>query len=97
MQQRGACGQRFDHRARCIARRRAGAREGHTEAARYARKTVGHIHGAGFAARADITNLAAVVDRVEDRHVVDRDHAERGFYAALLEKSGDQFANGGCC
>jgi hypothetical protein len=94
VQQRGAGGQCFDHRARCVARRGARAGKGDAEAAGDAREAIGHIHRAGFAARADIADLAAVMDRVEDRHVVDRDHAECGLNAALLEKGGDQFAIG---
>jgi hypothetical protein len=95
VQQRGAGGQCFDHRARRVARRGARAGERNAEAAGHARETIGHVHRAGFAARADVADLAAIVDRVEDRHVMDRDHAECGLNAALLEKGGDQFANGG--
>jgi hypothetical protein len=93
--ERRARSQRFDHRARCVARSRARARERDAEAARNTRETIRHVQRACFAARADIADLAARVDRVEDRHVVNRDHAECGFDAALLEKSGDQFADGG--
>lgn len=96
VQQRGARGQCLDHRARCVARGRAGAGERDAESAGNARETIGHVHRARFAARADVADLAALMDRVEDRHVVDRDHAECGMHPALLEKSGDQFADGGC-
>ena len=59
----------------------------------HARIGVGHVHGAGFAARRDEADAALARDRVEDRHVVDRDHAEGGGDAHVGERARDGVAD----
>jgi hypothetical protein len=94
VQQRRAGGQRLDQRAGRIAGAGAGAGDAHAQGAGDAGIRIGHVAGAGLAARRHEADLAAPVERVEDGHVVDGDHAERGANAAALEEAGGEFTDG---
>ncbi len=93
MKKRRARGERFDEAARRVAGRGAGARDDNTEAAAHAREGVRHARGPGLAPRRNEADFAAAIDGIEDRHVVNRYHAERCFYAAILQKPRDEIAH----
>ncbi len=59
---------------------------------RHARVGIGHVRRARFTARGNAANDAAPHDRVENRHVVNADHAEGGAHAGGFEKCGDDVA-----
>ena len=89
----GPGGQRLELRARRISCRAAGAGDHDAKRARHACVGVCHIHGAGFPARRDEADAIVPCDRIENRHVVDRDHPEGGRDADLGESVGDQIAD----
>ncbi len=93
MEHRRAGGERLDEAAGGVTGRNA--RGGHADAkpARHPREGVGHVERARLAARRHEAHAPARGDRVEDRHVVDRDDAESGADAAGLEIGRDQRAD----
>ena len=93
VQHRRAGGQRFDLRAGGIAGRGAGAGDDDAKRARHPRIGVGHVHGAGLAARRHETDSAVPRDGVENRHVVDRDHAENRRHADVGKRACDGVAD----
>ncbi|MNE58567.1 hypothetical protein D3C80_1536070 [compost metagenome] len=94
VQQRRAGGQCFDQRTGSVARSGAGGGQAHAQATGGAGIGIGHVGRPGFTAGHDEADVAAHGEGIEDRHVVDRDHAEGGLDLALLEKRGDGSANG---
>ena len=93
MQHRRAGGQRLDQAAGGIAGRHAGGGDADAEPARNPGEGIGHVERAGLAARRHEAHPVAAREGVEDRHVVDRNDAERGFHPARVEKGGDQIAD----
>ena len=94
VQHRRAGGERLDLRARRIARRGARAGDDHAERARDARIGIRHVHRTCLAACRNEADAVVARDRVEDRHVVDRDHAEHRGDADLGQRVGDEIAHG---
>ena len=86
--------ERIDLRARRVAGCGSGAGDDDAERTRNARIGVRHVHGAGFAARRHETNPVVPRDGVQDRHVVDRDHAEHRGHADLGQRVRDEIAHG---
>jgi hypothetical protein len=93
VKQRGSRGQRLDHPAACVCRGSPGARHYDAQAAGHACIGVGHADRARFAARRHEPYVAAPVDRIEDRHVVDRDDAKRRLHPELLEIADDEITD----
>ncbi len=85
--------ERFNLRAGRVAGRGPGAGDDDAERTRDAGKRVRHVHGAGLAARGHEANPALTCDGVEDRHIVDRDYAERRRHADIGERSRDRVAD----
>ena len=94
VQDRRAGGERLDLRARGVPRRRPGAGDDHAKGARHPRIGIGHVHCARLAAGGHEANTIVPRDRVEDRHVVDGDHAEHGADADLGKRMRDGVAHG---
>ena len=93
MQDRRTGRQRFDLRTGRIARGGAGAGDDDAERTRHARIGIRHIHRAGFAARWNEANPALPPDRIQYRHVVDRDDAEDRRHAHIGERARDSVAD----
>ena len=93
VQDRRAGGHGLDLRARGIAGGRAGRGHHDAERAFHARIGVRHVGGARLAARRHEPDAALARDRVENRHVVDRDHPEHRGDADLGERMRDQVAD----
>src|SRR6185437_4538070 len=84
---------RFTHRARSIARARAGARHDDAEAAAGARIAVGHVRRAGFSASRDEAHRSSTSDRVEHGHVMNADDAEEMADACGLQQPSSELAD----
>ena len=98
VQQWRAGGQGLDQAAGGIASGGAGAGDHHAQRAGAAGAGVGHAGGAGLTPGRHEADGAALGDGVQDRHVVDGDHAEGHLDAAALQEGGDGMANGdGAC
>jgi hypothetical protein len=67
--------------------------ESYAQATAHACEGVCHAHRAGLAARRHEPDARAAIDGIEDRHVVDRHHAEGGVDAELLEIADRELAD----
>ena len=98
MQHRGAGGDGFNQRAGSIASTGASAGDTHAQVAGDTRIGICHVAGTGLTAcryEPDRQRLmAARVEGIQNRHVVDGDHAKGRAGAALLQKTHGQFTHG---
>ena len=89
-----ACGDGLHHGPRRVAATGSGAGDAHAQHATHAGCSIGHVASAGFPTCRDKTDLSTCMESIEDRHVVDGNHAIGGFHAACFQETGDQFAHG---
>ena len=94
VQHRRARGQCLDQCTRCIASPCTDTGDAHAQAARYACVGIGHVAGTRLTTGRHKADFLPRVEGIENRHVVNRDHTERGLGTAKFQKADGEFAHG---